>query len=136
VKLGRASRLGMGVWVRYLTTGVILAVTRVALFVWLVRRFISHTSTEVDRVVTDWLYPDTFVSIFWNSIVGFSGTKYYLAWGSVITVGSFVMAMPILLVGWLRQRHRIVQITICVLIIPPAVTVLLRVIVLLFGLRD
>ena len=44
--------------------------------------------------------------------------------------------LVILLVGWLRQRHRIVQITICVLIIPPAVTVLLRVIVLLFGLRD
>jgi hypothetical protein len=34
------------------------------------------------------------------------GRQFYLFWGLVLTLGSFIMARPILLVGWLRQRPR------------------------------
>ena len=88
----------------YLTTGAVLAVTRVALLVWLNHRRASDTVTKTDYFLT-WLYPEAVVSIFWNSLVAFSGTEYYLAWGSLVIVGSFVMATPILLVGWLRRRR-------------------------------
>jgi hypothetical protein len=134
-EFGRDRRLGRAAWLRYLATGTLLAVTRVALLAWMNHRLATHTSTETDSFLIDWLYPEAFVSIFWRSILGVSGTKYYLTYGSLITVGSFVMAIPILLVGWLRQRHLFVQIGFCALIIP-AVTALLRVIVLLFGLSE
>ena len=104
---GRSRRVGRGVWVWYLTTGAVLAVTRVALFLWLVHRAISDAQTETDNFLTGWLYPEFVVSIFWNSLVSsYSGAAYYLAWGSLVTVGSFVMATPVLLVGWLRQSRR------------------------------
>ena len=94
-------------WVWYLTTGAVLAVTRVTLFLWLVHRAISDAQTETDNFLTRWLYPEFVVSIFWNSLVSsYSGAAYYLAWGSLVTVGSFVMATPVLLVGWLRHRRR------------------------------
>lgn len=91
-------------WVSYLTTGAVLAVTRVALFVWLNHQRASHIYTETTVFIEHWLYPEVVVSIFWNSLVGFDGAKYYAAWYSLFAVGSFVMATPILLVGWLRQR--------------------------------
>ena len=102
----RGRRLGRGVWVWYLTTGAVLAVTRVALLVWLNHRAVSDSVTETDYFITRWLYPEGVVSIFWRSLVGsYSHTEYYLAWGSLVTVGSFVMATPILLVGWLRRKR-------------------------------
>src|SRR6476660_436080 len=100
-------RLGTGVWVWFLTTGAVLAVTRVALFLWLVHRAIWDAQTETDNFLTRWLYPEFVVSMFWNSLVSSSsGAAYYLAWGSLVTVGSFVMATPVLLVGLLRHRRR------------------------------
>jgi hypothetical protein len=50
-----------------------------------------------------WLFPEAVVSTFWNTLA-VSGTTSDGAWGSLVTVGSFVMATPILLVGWLRRR--------------------------------
>jgi hypothetical protein len=73
----------------------VLAVTRVALFIWVTA---SNSHSETDHFILDWLYPEPIVGIFWRSLVGFDDTKYYLAWGSLVTVGSFVMATPILLV--------------------------------------
>ena len=98
-------RLGTGVWVWYLSTGAVLAVTRVALLVWVNHQRARDIYTETVVFIGNWLYPEEFVTIVWRSLVGFDGTKYYLAWGSLIAVGSFVMATPILLVGWLRQRR-------------------------------
>ncbi len=134
-KFGHDRRLKTGVWMRYLIAGATLAVTRVALLVWLNHPAVSHTRTETDYFLFAWLYPEVFVSIFWNSLVGFGGTKYYLAWGSLVTIGSFVLATPILFVRWLRQRNVIVQIALCALTIP-AVTALLLAIVRLFGLDE
>lgn len=100
--LERRGRLGTGVWVWFLTAGAMLAVTRVGLLIWLNHRLASHTSTATDSSLL-WLYPEAVVSVFWNSLSAFTGTKYYIAWGSLFTIGSFVMATPILLVGWLRR---------------------------------
>ena len=89
----------------YLMTAALLAISRVALLVWLNRRLASHTSTGMDYWLL-WWYPEALISGSWNSLSALSGTKYYVAWGSLITIGSFVIATPILLVGWLRQRRR------------------------------
>jgi hypothetical protein len=98
-KLERGRRLGRGVWVWYLTTGAVLAISRVALLVWLNYRHPPGSWS--------WLYPEAVLSIFWRSLTGFvDWTEYYLAWGSLVTLGSFVMATPILLVGWLVRRRR------------------------------
>jgi hypothetical protein len=94
------------VWVWYLTAGTLLAVTRIALFLWLVRRTVLHKQTELDYFVADLYRPESFASIVLVGLPGYQGAKYYLAWVSLITLGSFVMATPILLVGWLRQRRR------------------------------
>jgi hypothetical protein len=128
-------RLTTGVWMRYLMAGATLAVVRVALLVWLNRRLAGHVNTETDDLITSWLYPEQFLSGFWSSLVAFTGTKYYLAWGSLLTIGSFVPATPILFVRWLRQRNVIVQIALCGLTIP-AITALLLAIVRLFGLDE
>jgi hypothetical protein len=105
-KPGRGLRLGTRVSVWYLTTGAALAVTRVALFLWVAHRFASETETKFDYSVL-WLYPEGgVVASVWHSLSGFDGAEYYVAWCSLITIGSFVMATPILLVGLLRQRRR------------------------------
>jgi hypothetical protein len=99
-------RLRTSVWVWYLVTGTVLAVTRVALLVWLNHPHTWwHTSAQTEYLLVQWLYPEDVVSILWRSIAGFYGTKYYLAWCSLLTVGSFVMATPILVVSWLRHRR-------------------------------
>jgi hypothetical protein len=92
------------VWARYLTTGAVLAVTRVSLFLWIVHRFVSHTTTATVYSLL-WLYPEMGVVAFWHSLSAFEGAKYYVAWCSLFTVGSFVMAAPILSVGWLKRSR-------------------------------
>ena len=140
VKLERHGRLGRGVWMRYLIAGATLAATRVAFLVWINNRRAWGTATQWEYDLADWLYPEAVVSIFWNSLVSsYDGATSYiwrdLAWGSLIAIGSFVLATPILFVRWLRQRNLIVQIALCGLTIP-AVIALLLVIVRLFGLIE
>jgi hypothetical protein len=100
----RGARPGTEVWVWFLIAGAALATTRVALLVWLNRRLASHTSTGTDYLLL-WLYPEAVISRSWNSLSALGGTKYYVAWCLLITLGSFVMATPILLGGWRRQRR-------------------------------
>lgn len=94
-------------WVWYLITGAVLAVTRVALFGLEIHRFASNTLTETDYFLArgaHWLYPEADISIFRGLVGGFVDGTNYFAWGSVVTAGSFVMATPILVLTWLRQR--------------------------------
>jgi hypothetical protein len=77
----------------------------VALLVWVNHQHAKDIYTETNTFIARWLYPEEVVSIFWSSLVGDDATKYYLAWGTLVTVGSFVMATPILLAGWLRRRR-------------------------------
>jgi hypothetical protein len=55
-----------------------------------------------------WLYPEAVVTISWRSLVvmELSHTECFLIWGSLVALGSFVIATPILLVGWLMRRRR------------------------------
>jgi hypothetical protein len=76
-----------------------------------------------------WLFPELSLAIVWTP------TSFYMAWGSVVALGSFVLATPILFVGWLRQRQLIVQIAVCGSTIP-VVTVLLLVIGRLVGVIE
>lgn len=65
----------------FLTTGAVLAVTLAALLVWVPR----GAWTETGYFLARWLYPEGVVSILWRSLVAFGGTKYSLAWGSLVT---------------------------------------------------
>ena len=94
----------MAVWAWFAIAGTVLAVARVALLVWLNHRLASHTSTGMDSFLL-WLYPEAVITRVWNSLSAAGGTKYYVAWCSLITAGSFVMATPILLLGWFTRRR-------------------------------
>src|SRR4051794_13152771 len=82
-KPGSGSALGKGVWMWYLTAGALLAVTRVALFIWVNHRHASDIYTETDILMLRWLYPEAAVSIVWRSLVGSDGTN--LVWCSLFT---------------------------------------------------
>ncbi len=72
-KLKRGQRLGTRVWVWYLTTGAVLAVARVALLKWVAR----GAWTPTDAFVVHWLFPESIVSLIWNSLVSsYEGTAY------------------------------------------------------------
>ena len=43
--------------------GVVLAVTRVALFVWVVHQRSHHIYTETNIFILEWLYAEVFVSL-------------------------------------------------------------------------
>ena len=98
----RSLRRASGVWRWYLATGAVLAATRIALLVWLNHRLATHVVTSMDDFIWQ-LYPEAVVGVFAGRIVTLKGAEYYVAWCSLFTVGSFVMATPILLVGWLRH---------------------------------
>jgi hypothetical protein len=104
-RVGRGRRLGRRVWLWYLTAGIVLAVTRVSLFVSMVRRAIRHGQTEADSLLMDWLFPEVVAVYTWHRLQGLTGAEYYWAYGSIVTVGSFLLATPVLLVGWLRRRR-------------------------------
>jgi hypothetical protein len=88
----------------YLTAGTILAVTRVAVFVWVNHQFASDIRTTTNEFIAYWLYPEGMVVLVWPTFIVLHGTKYYVAWCSLVVVGSFVMSTPVLLVGWLMRR--------------------------------
>jgi hypothetical protein len=126
----RDRTLGRQVWAAYLTGAAFLTATRVALLVWLNRPSHSQTSAQIDHYLGH-LLPEVVLVLVWHP----EGKAYfYLIWGSLITLGSFVLATPILFVGWLRRRHLIVQIALCGLT-NVAVSLLLYVIVSVVGLN-
>jgi hypothetical protein len=59
----------------------------------------------MDDFIIQWLYPEGVVGAFGGWIVALIGAEYYLTWGVLLTIGSFVMATPILFVDWLRNRR-------------------------------
>jgi hypothetical protein len=97
-------RRASGVWILYLITGAVLAAVRIALLVWLNHRLATHVVTSMDDFIWQ-LYPEAVVGVFGGRLFTLKGAEYYVVWCSLFTVGSFVMATPILLVGWLRRRR-------------------------------
>ena len=106
-KPGRGRRLGRAVWVAYLTTGAALAIFRVSLLAWVFNHWAEGQINETLADLISFLRPEMLSSglALWGDTFQ-SKTLRFLFWASVLTVGSFVMATPILLVGWLRQRRR------------------------------
>jgi hypothetical protein len=104
----RQPRLRRGVWISYLTAGAVLAVSRVALFVWLYRWTVYGEPSRVWwYLVVSFLYAEWFLAghtPLGDMAAGTTG--YFLVWGSLLTVTSFVLATPILLVGWLMRRRQ------------------------------
>ena len=106
-KTGQERKLGRGTIVCYLSIGTALAISRVALFAWLNHRNVSHTFTETDWYLMWGVYPEALLGIHTPlGLIRFSRTEHLLLWGSLLTLGSFIIATPILLVGWLIRRRR------------------------------
>jgi hypothetical protein len=107
-KPGRGWRLGRGVWVAYLSTGAVLAISRVSLLAWVEHRSVSHQMSETVYNLFWFLRPEILLAEYGPlGAIHFSSlTQHFLFWPSVLTLGSFILATPILLVGWLRQRRR------------------------------
>ena len=104
--LGCGRRLGTGVVVWYLITGAALAVSRVALFV-RINPLFSSDAVRVRFTHLLWvLEPEAFLVNF-TSLGQRHSTwmEILLAGGVLVILGSFIMATPILLVGWLRHRR-------------------------------
>jgi hypothetical protein len=91
----------------YLLTGAALAISRVALLVWVFYREASHTVTPTVYSLMRFFYPEALLADYTRlSVIHVGRTEALLIWGSILTLGSFILATPILLVGWLRQRRR------------------------------
>ena len=105
---GRGRGRRRGVLVSYLSTGAALAISRVALLVWFDHEQ-HHGWTATDNYLMWGLYPEELLSL--HTFLGLiyfrpSGYGYFLFWGSIVALLSFVMATPILLVGWLVRRRQ------------------------------
>ena len=100
-----SGRLERGVWVTYLRTGAALAVLRVSLLAWVEDRAVTHQMTETVYNLLWGLRPEGFLGEY-TAIHFDNSTLHFLFWASLLTLGSFIIAMPVLLVGWLRQRRR------------------------------
>ncbi len=93
-----------GVFLAYLGTGAALALTRIALFAWVNHRYASHTVTETVARLTWGLYPEALLSIHTRLGLIYNTTLFFLLYGLLLVVGSFVLATPILLLTCLPRR--------------------------------
>ena len=100
-------RLGRTVWVAYLTTGAALAIFRVSLLAWMYYRWGEGKMTQTWHNLFWFFGPEmgSNVLLVWGDTYQ-SVRSIFLFWASVLTVGSFIMATPVPLVVWLRQRRR------------------------------
>ena len=107
-KPGRGRRFGRTVWVAYLTTGAAMAIFRVSLLAWVFYRWREGQITKTLGNLMLFLGPEAGSDrlIVWGETFQSETLRpFFLFWASVLTVGSFIMTTPILLVGWLRQRR-------------------------------
>ena len=101
--MGRGRRLGRGVWVFYLGTGAVLSILRVALDLWLSYRIHTGTQTAFDHSLLWVLYFEDLMTAY-IPLGSVSETAYHFVWTPILILNSFIMATPILLVGWLMRR--------------------------------
>jgi hypothetical protein len=91
----------------YLITGTTLAISRVWLYVWMVHRYASHTVTETVVHLQRCFYPEALLADYTRlSVTHVSRMQAILIWGSILTLESFIIATPILLLGWLMRKGR------------------------------
>ena len=97
------------VWVAYFCTGAGLAIFRVSVLAWVFYHWRGGQSTETLANLGSFFSPEAMSGglIMWGETFQSETLRpFFLFWASVLTVGSFIMATPILLVVWLRQRRR------------------------------
>jgi hypothetical protein len=104
----RRRRCGKGVWVLYLSTGAALALIRISLLAWIEHRTASHQISETYYTLLWGLRPEILLGEYTRvGAVHFESLKqHFLFWGTILTVGSFIIATPVIVVSWLRQRRR------------------------------
>jgi hypothetical protein len=104
-KLERGRTPGRGVWVWYLTTGAALAVVRVVVLLWPTSWYLPETAHYY--LVHYGLFSQRLLSQYTAlRAIPSGGIAYVMFWGSIVTVESFLMATPILLLGWPVRRVR------------------------------
>jgi hypothetical protein len=85
----------------------VLALSRVALLVWAVHRYVSHTVTDTAASLLWCFYPELLLADGTGlGVIHVSRSEALLMWSVMLTLGSLILATPILLVGWLAQRRR------------------------------
>ncbi len=99
--MGRGCRVGSGVWVSYLGTGAVLAISRVALFLLWYYQIVLPLRWHLLWV----FYFEDLLAVY-GRLGAISDTLYLFVWIPILTLNSFLMATPILLVGWLMRRRR------------------------------
>ena len=92
----------------YLSTGATLAFLRVSLLAWVEHRSATHQVTETVYELFWFLRPEILLGEYTRvGAIHFETlTLHFLFWASLLTLGSFIIATPVLLVGWLRRRRR------------------------------
>ena len=99
-------KLGRRAFVSYVITGSALAISRVALYVWVVHRYASHTVSERVVYLERCFYPEALLADYTRlSVIHVSRTEAILLWGGILTLGSFIIATPVLLLVWLVRRR-------------------------------
>ena len=81
---------------------------RVSLLAWVEHRAATDQMTETVYNLFWCLRPEALLGEYTRvgEIHFESLTLHFFFWASLLTLGSFIIAMPVLLVGWLRQRRR------------------------------
>lgn len=105
-RTGRRRELRRGT-VSYLITGTALAISRVGLYAWVLHRYASHTVTERVVYLERCFYPEALLADYTRlSVIHVTRAEAFLMWGSILTLGSFIIATPVLVLGWLLARRR------------------------------
>jgi hypothetical protein len=80
----------------------------VALYAWVAHRLSTHTSGDLDEYVREWVfYPEGLILDYLPlPLAHLSWTAGTMAEGSLVALVSFILALPILLLGWLMRRRR------------------------------
>jgi hypothetical protein len=105
---GRGGRVGWGVVRTYLRAAAVLAILRVSLLAWVEHRTAMNEISETLYHLFWFLRPEILLGEYTRvGAIHFEDMRlHFLFWASLLTLGSFVIATPILLVGWLRRRRR------------------------------
>ena len=103
-KTVRSRSLGGSVVQTYLWTAAALAITRVSVLAWVEYRTISDRMTATVYDLFWVLRPELLLGEYTRvGAIDFQSIRlHFLFWASLLMLGSFVIASPILLVGWLK----------------------------------
>ena len=92
----------------YVRVAAALTFLRLSVLAWVEHRTDSHQMTDAVYALAWLLRPELLAGEYTSvgAIHFDTATQHFLFWGAILTVGSFILATPILLVGWLRRRRR------------------------------